>query len=80
MPLMVPLADLLGISRQMAVLAFISGDGFSNMVIPTSGILMAVLGISKIPYEKWIKFVLPLFLTVAFVAGVFLVIAMYIGY
>ena len=41
MPLMVPLADLLGITRQTAVLAFISGDGFSNMIIPTNGVLMA---------------------------------------
>lgn len=80
MPLMVPLADLLGISRQTAVLAFTSGDGFSNMIIPTSGILMAILGISEVPYEKWFRYILPLFMLLGFVAAVFLYIAMVSGY
>lgn len=80
MPLMVPLADLLGITRQTAVLAFTSGDGFSNMVIPTNGVLMAILGIAVVPFEKWFKFVLKLFLMLSVVAALFLVIAVTIGY
>ena len=80
MPLMVPLADLLGISRQTAVLAFTSGDGFSNMIIPTNGVLMAIIGIALVPFEKWFKFILPLFLILAAVAAIFLVIAVLIGY
>ncbi len=80
MPLMVPLADLLGITRQTAVLAFISGDGFSNMVIPTNGVLMAILGIAVVPFEKWFKFVVKLFLMLSAVAAIFLVIAVVIGY
>ena len=60
MPIMAPLSDLLGISRQTAVLAFQLGDGINNMIIPTSGVTMGVLSISKIPYEKWFKFILPL--------------------
>lgn len=80
MPLMVPLADLLDISRQTTVLAFTSGDGFSNMIIPTSGILMAVLGISQVSYEKWFKFILPLFLISGFIAAIFLYYAMISGY
>lgn len=80
MPLMVPLADLLGITRQTAVLAFTSGDGFSNMVIPTNGVLMAILGIAEVPFEKWFKFVLKLFLMLSVVAALFLVIAVTIGY
>jgi len=80
MPLMVPLADLLGITRQTAVLAFISGDGFSNMVIPTNGVLMAIIGIALVPFEKWFKFVFPLFLILSLVAAIFLVIADFIGY
>ena len=80
MPLMVPLADLLGITRQTAVLAFITGDGFSNMVIPTNGVLMAILGIAMVPFEKWFKFVAPLFIILSVVAGVFLMIAVLIGY
>lgn len=80
MPLMVPLADLLGITRQTAVLAFISGDGFSNMVIPTNGVLMAIIGIAMVPFEKWFKFVFPLFLILTIVAGVFLAVAVIIQY
>lgn len=62
MPILSPLSDLLGISRQTAVLAFQLGDGLNNMVIPTSGVTMGVLSISKIPYGTWFKWILPLML------------------
>ncbi len=62
MPLMTPMAEVVNVSKQIAVSAYQYGDGFSNIIIPTSGVLMAVLGVAKIPYEKWIKFVAPLFL------------------
>ncbi|MGK7396848.1 MAG: YfcC family protein [Candidatus Cyclobacteriaceae bacterium M3_2C_046] len=80
MPLMVPLADLLGITRQTAVLAFISGDGFSNMIIPTNGVLMAILSIALVPFGKWFKFILPLFVVLSVLAAVFLSIAVIIAY
>jgi uncharacterized ion transporter superfamily protein YfcC len=80
MPLMAPLSDLIGITRQTAVFAFTCGDGFSNMVIPTSGILMAVLAIAKVPYTKWLKFVLPLFVMLFILSVVFLIIAVIIQY
>ncbi|HCL00600.1 MAG TPA: putative basic amino acid antiporter YfcC [Candidatus Marinimicrobia bacterium] len=70
MPIMVPLADLVGVTRQTAVLAFQFGDGFSNMIIPTSGITMGVLTLSGISWEKWAKWLLPLeiiFLIVGFI-------------
>ncbi len=60
MPIMAPLSDLLGVTRQTAVLAFQFGDGFSNMIIPTSGVTMAVLGMGKIPWDRWAKWLLPL--------------------
>lgn len=60
MPLMAPLSDLLGVSRQLAVLAFQFGDGISNLIIPTSGITMGLLEICRIPYDRWFKFALPL--------------------
>jgi uncharacterized ion transporter superfamily protein YfcC len=80
MPLMVPLADLLGITRQTAVLAFISGDGFSNMIIPTNGVLMAILGIALVPFEKWFKYIFPLFILLSVIAAVFLIVAVIINY
>jgi len=80
MPLMTPLADLLGISRQTSVLAYTLGDGLSNLIIPTSGFLMAILGLAEIPYEKWFRFMWPLFLLLSFVAIVFIGVAVYTGY
>ncbi len=75
MPIMAPLADVLGLSRQVAVFAFTCGDGLSNTIIPTSGILMAMLGLSGIPYDKWLKFMIPLFLRLSALAIIFLSLA-----
>lgn len=62
MPMMSQFSDLIGISRQATVVAFQFGDGFTNMITPTSGVLIGVLGIAKIPYEKWFKWVAPFIL------------------
>ncbi|MBQ4489990.1 MAG: YfcC family protein [Pyramidobacter sp.] len=56
MPIMLPLADIVGMTRQTAILAFNFGDGFCNWVIPTSSALMAVLGIVNMPFERWMKY------------------------
>jgi len=60
MPLMAPLADLIGITRQTAVLAFQLGDGLFTNIFPTSGVTMGVLAIANIPYDKWVRFMIPL--------------------
>lgn len=62
MPIMAPFSDLIGVSRQSTVMAFQFGDGFTNMITPTSGVLIAVLGVARIPYQKWVKWVWPLIL------------------
>lgn len=80
MPLMAPLSDVLGVTRQTAVFAFQCGDGISNTIVPTSGILMAMLSLAKIPYEKWLRFVLPLFAQLMLLATVFLAIAVATNY
>ena len=80
MPLMAPLADLVGVSRQTAVLAFQLGDGFTNMIIPTSAVLMGVLSLAKVPWPTWAKWVLPLQVVLVTVGLVALVIAVGIGY
>jgi uncharacterized ion transporter superfamily protein YfcC len=59
-PVMAPLGDLIGVSRQVTVLAYQLGDGFTNMIIPTSGVLLGCLFIAKIPWEKWARWILPL--------------------
>jgi uncharacterized ion transporter superfamily protein YfcC len=60
MPLFAPLADLSGITRQTAVLAYQFGDGFTNMIIPTSGVTVGTLAMAKVPFEKWFKWLMPL--------------------
>jgi uncharacterized ion transporter superfamily protein YfcC len=80
MPIMAPLSDVVGVSRQVAVLAFQFGDGFSNMVLPTNIVLMAILGVAGIPYDRWLRFCLPLLLKLMGAAALVLVIAVLIGY
>jgi uncharacterized ion transporter superfamily protein YfcC len=80
MPIMAPLADVVGVTRQVAVLAFQFGDGFSNMILPTNIVLMAILGMGGIPYDRWVRFVAPLLLMLLTAGAVSLVIAVLIGY
>ncbi|SQI44415.1 C4-dicarboxylate anaerobic carrier [Leminorella richardii] len=56
MPLMAPLSDLIGVTRQVSVLAFQLGDGFTNVVIPTSASLMGTLGVCRVDWGNWIRF------------------------
>lgn len=59
-PIMSQFSDLIGLSRQATVMAFQFGDGFTNMITPTSGVLIGALGVAKIPFDKWLKWVTPL--------------------
>ena len=80
MPIMAVLADALNISRQTAVLAYQYGDGLSNSLWPTSGVLMASLSIAGIPYEKWLKFVLKLIVAMYVVCTAMVMLSVVIGY
>jgi uncharacterized ion transporter superfamily protein YfcC len=73
MPMMSQFSDLIGISRQATVVAFQLGDGFTNMITPTSGVLIGVLGIARIPYDKWFKWVAP-FIVILFFLGFLLLL------
>lgn len=80
MPLMAPLGDLVGVPRQVAVLAYQFGDGFSNMIIPTNAVLMGILGMAGVPYGHWFRFCLPLLIKLMVAASVVLVLAVMFGY
>lgn len=73
MPMMSQFSDLIGVSRQATVVAFQLGDGFTNMITPTSGVLLGVLSVAKIPYEKWFRWVLPL-IVILFLLGFLLLV------
>lgn len=73
MPIMSQFSDLIGVSRQATVMAFQFGDGFTNMITPTSGVLIGVLGVAKIPYDKWVKWITP-FMIILVLLGFLLLI------
>ena len=80
MPIMAPLADLTEITRQTSVLAYQIGDGFTNMVVPTNALLMGMLGLGRIPYQRWLRFVVPCLLQLYVVAAIALAVAVAIDY
>lgn len=80
MPLMVPLADVAGITRQVAVQAYQFGDGFSNVIVPTSGTLMACLALADIPFGKYAKWIAPFLVLQVVVASIALVALQNMGW
>nr|WP_290696951.1 YfcC family protein [Halomonas sp. UBA3074] len=75
MPLMAPLSDIIGVTRQTSVLAFQLGDGIGNIFYPTSGYFMATLALAGVPWQKWVKFFFPLFCVWIVIALGFLIFA-----
>ncbi|WP_234571796.1 YfcC family protein [Rhodohalobacter sp. 614A] len=80
MPLMAPIGDIVGVSRQVAVLCYQLGDGLMNMIVPTNAVLMGILGLANIPYERWFRFIYPLMIKLLVICAVAIAIAVWIGY
>ncbi len=80
MPIMVPIADIVGITRQTAVHAFQVGDGLMNLIVPTLGGLLAMLYIAGVPYERWVRFVWPTVLMFFGLGWILTVVAVLINY
>lgn len=80
MPLLSPLADLVGITRQTAVLAFDFGDGFSNMLFPTNALLLIALSFTVVSYPKWIAWTWKLQLMILAITSAFLALAVAIRF
>lgn len=79
-PLMAPLADIAGLSRQIAVLAFQLGDGLTNLIIPTSAALMGTLAVARLDFVVWLRFAGKFYLALAGIALLFIIAAVAIGY
>ena len=73
MPIMAPFSEYIGLSKQATVMAYQFGDGFTNLITPTSGVLIGVLEVAKIPYEKWFKWILPLIIALIILGFILLV-------
>ncbi len=80
MPLLTPLADLVGITRQTAVLAFDFGDGFSNMIFPTNALLLIALSFTVVSYPRWMKWTWKLQMVILAVTSAFLALAVAIRF
>ncbi|MGR4066873.1 YfcC family protein [Billgrantia sp. C5P2] len=80
MPILIPVADLVGMSRQLMITAFQVGDGLTNLIVPTSGGTLAMLALGRVSYVKWLKAILPFMALVYILAWVGLVIGHYVGY
>jgi uncharacterized ion transporter superfamily protein YfcC len=80
MPILWPIAQLNGLNGQTTVLAYLIGNGLTNMVTPTSGMLLAYLGTGRVPYATWMRFILPLWLTLLVLSLIAAAVAVLIGY
>lgn len=75
MPILIPLADLIGISRQVMILAFQVGDGLTNLIIPTSGGTLAMLALARVSFSEWVKTIFPVIAMVYGISWIFLIVA-----
>ncbi|RRQ48122.1 YfcC family protein [Maribacter algicola] len=80
MPILVPLSDLIGISRQTCVLAYQYGAIMGDMIVPTNGALMAILAICGIPYNKWFRFAWKPTVIMLLIGAISILTAVHIGY
>lgn len=80
MPIMAPVAELIGVTPQTAVLAYQFGDGFTNILVPTNAVLIGILTMAGIPYDRWLRFILPFMFKVWILGTIALVVAVWIGY
>ena len=80
MPILIPLADLIDMSRQLMITAFQVGDGLTNLIVPTSGGTLAMLALGKVSYAQWLRVIMPLMVLVYAMCWVALVLGYYVGY
>ena len=80
LPVMLPLGESLGLTRQITILAFQIGDGLSNLVNPTLGGLIAMLSMCRVPIDRWIRFIFPVLISLLFIAFLALIIAVATNY
>ena len=80
LPVMIPLGESLGLTRQITILAFQVGDGLTNLINPTLGGLIAMLSMSRVPIDRWIRFIFPVLIVLIIIAFLALIVAVAINY
>lgn len=80
LPVMLPLGESLGLTRQITILAFQIGDGLSNLINPTLGGLIAMLSMCRVPIDRWIRFIFPVLITLMIIAFLALIVSVATNY
>ena len=80
LPIMLPLGEVLGLTRQTTILAFQIGDGVTNLINPTLGGLVAMLAMCRVPLDRWFRFIFPMMGIIVLISWIFLLIAVATGY
>lgn len=80
LPIMLPLGEVLGLTRQTTILAFQIGDGVTNLINPTLGGLVAMLAMCRVPLDRWFRFIIPMLGVIVVISWIFLLVAVAIGY
>ena len=80
MPILLPISDLVGVTRQTTVTAYCFGDGFTNLAYPTNPVLLISLGLTVVSFPRWLRWTLPLWGMVFVVTVIFLAIAVAVGF
>ncbi len=80
LPVMIPVGDLVGLTRQTTILAFQIGDGVTNLINPTLGGLIAMLSLCRVPFDRWLRFITPLMIILLLMCWIFLTLAVFIGW
>ena len=80
LPVMIPVGDLVGLTRQTTILAFQIGDGVTNLINPTLGGLIAMLSLCRVPFDRWLRYITPLLVLILIGCWIFLTIAVFIGW
>ena len=80
LPILLPIADMVGVSRQLAILTFQFGDGLSNLIYPTVGALIAFIAFAKVSFNQWIRFIMPYMCLISATSVVLIIIAVFIGF
>ncbi|NRB65058.1 MAG: YfcC family protein [Saprospiraceae bacterium] len=80
LPIMIPIGELLGLTRQSTILAFQIGDGVTNLFNPSLGGLIAMLSMCRVPFDRWLRFIFPLVFVLLFIAWIFLVVSVAINW
>lgn len=80
LPILIPVGEVLGLTRQTTILAFQIGDGITNLINPALGGLIAMLGMCRVPFDRWIRFIFPLLLMLLLLAAIAVLVSVGINY